>query len=89
MTSASPTISIRLPKVTRASLDKASKLLRRSRSYIMQEALNRHLQEIVADETDQSRLTNLRSLAGVGRDQTKKRDENEIDEHVRWLRSRA
>lgn len=86
----SPTTTIRLRADLRESLEKAVKLTRRSRSYIIMEALERHLDDLVSEETDgarkPSRLTHLLSLggAGVGKDHVRSREE--IDAHIRWLR---
>ncbi len=90
MPTPSPTISIRLPKAARESLDKATKLTRRSRSFLMQEALERHLDTIVREETGGGRrLTHLLSLAGAGKCAPAPRAADEIDEHIRWLRDNA
>jgi RHH-type transcriptional regulator, rel operon repressor / antitoxin RelB len=89
MATPSPTISIRLPKMSRLSLDRAAKLTRRSRSFLMQEALDRHLAEIVGEQTQETSkkgLSNLLSLAGAGKNSLKPRSAKDVDEHVRWLR---
>jgi Arc/MetJ-type ribon-helix-helix transcriptional regulator len=82
-----PTISIRLPPTARRTLDKAVKATRRSRSYIMKEALDRHLADIVREETQPPRkpLQHLLSMAGVGAS-VPPRTAGEIDAHIRWLR---
>ena len=89
MSTPSPTISIRLPKAARVSLDKASKLTRRSRSFLMQEALERHLAEIVGEQaqgTAKTNLANVLAMAGAGKNNLKPRSAKDVDEHVRWLR---
>ena len=89
MTQASPTISIRLPESSRVLLDKAAKQTRRSRSFLMKEALDRHLAEIVQEQTpsaSKSKLTKLLSMAGSGVNPDKPRSIEEIDAHIRWLR---
>jgi predicted transcriptional regulator len=89
MTQVSPTISIRLPDADRKRLDKAVTQTRRSRSYLMKEALDRHLAEIVREETSDSpkqRLSKLLSLEGQGMRPGRERSAEEIDRHIRWLR---
>lgn len=89
MPSPTPTISIRLPEAARRSLDRATKLTRRSRSFLMQEALERHLAEIVGEQARpaaKSRLTALLSLGGAGARSSATRSARDIDAHIRWLR---
>lgn len=88
MTDQSPTISIRLPPSSRKSLDKAVKTTRRSRSFLMKEALDRYLADIVREEEVVARppLNRLLSLAGAGADLGQPRSADEVDRHVRWLR---
>jgi Arc/MetJ-type ribon-helix-helix transcriptional regulator len=89
MTAESPTISIRLPLPTRTTLDRAVKATRRSRSYIMKEALDRHLADIVREETVMPRkpLAHLLSMAGIAAKLGQKpRTKEDIDAHIRWLR---
>jgi hypothetical protein len=83
------TISIRLPEAARRSLDRATKLTRRSRSFLMQEALERHLAEIVGEEArpvTKGRLTTLLSLGGAGARLSAHRSAEDVDRHIRWLR---
>jgi RHH-type transcriptional regulator, rel operon repressor / antitoxin RelB len=89
MTAPSPTISIRLPKAACIRLDNAAKLTRRSRSFLMQEALERHLSDIVGEQNlgePTQRLTHLLSLAGAGKSALKPRSAKEVDDHISWLR---
>jgi hypothetical protein len=89
MTEASPTISIRLPESSRVLLDKAAKQTRRSRSFLMKEALDKHLAEIVREQTPEKppkRLSTLLSLEGKGVRPGQERSVEEIDRHIRWLR---
>ena len=89
MTNPAPTISIRLPDASRKSLDKAAKLTRRSRSFLMKEALDRHLTEIVGEQTERITkpyLASLLELSGAGQAETTVRSANEIDQHIKWLR---
>jgi hypothetical protein len=89
MSASSPTISIRLPEAARLSLDNATRLTRRSRSFLMKEALERHLADIVQEQTgvgSKSRATTLLSFAGAGAKLGMTRSRDEIDAHIRWLR---
>jgi predicted transcriptional regulator len=89
MTEAAPTISIRLPEASRKSLDKAVKVTRRSRSFLMKEALDRHLADIVREQAGAAvkpRLQTLLGMAGAGAGKTRKRSARDIDAHIRWLR---
>jgi len=89
MSAPTPTISIRLPEAARRSLDRATKLTRRSRSFLMQEALERHLAEIVGEQARpaaKGRLKTLLSLGGAGAHSLAPRTASEVDAHIRWLR---
>ena len=48
----SPTTTIRVRADLREPLEKAVKLTRRSRSFLVMEALERHLSEIIREETE-------------------------------------
>jgi predicted transcriptional regulator len=87
--SATPTISLRLPKNARERLDKVAAKSRRSRSYIIQAALERHLDEIEREEAEKpkkGRLSGILGLAGAGTVLNGPRSAEEIDAHIRWLR---
>ena len=89
MPAPTPPISIRLPEAARRSLDRAAKLTRRSRSFLMQEALERHLAEIVGEQAKpvaRGRLTTLLSLGGAGAHSPTPRPARDVDAHIRWLR---
>ena len=62
-----PVLSIRIPDDMSRLLDRAAKCIRRSRSSIVQEALNRYLDGIVPDQhAVPTRLERLRMLKGAG-----------------------
>lgn len=87
--SSSSTLSLRLTKEARERLDKAAIRSRRSRAYIVQEALDRHLDEIEREEAPapkKSRFATIFSLAGAGAAINGPRSKEEIDNHIRWLR---
>jgi RHH-type transcriptional regulator, rel operon repressor / antitoxin RelB len=90
MTAESPTISLRLPKASLKSLDKAAKATRRSRSYLMREALDRYLVDITQKEAAPvvKPLSRLMAMRGIAEKLGQKpRTKEEIDAHIRWLRS--
>ncbi len=82
-------ISLRLPQATREKLDRASALMRRSRSFLMQEALERHLDDIIARDAPHEkkrRLGTLLSLGGVGKREQAPRTAAEVQNYTHWLR---
>jgi predicted DNA-binding protein len=84
-----PTYSIRLPEAQRVLLEKATKLTRRSRSFLIKEALDRYLEDIMREQSAQPpkrRLSRLLALAGSGTSPHHVRSADEIDAHIRWLR---
>jgi predicted DNA-binding protein len=83
------TLSLRLPPEIRKRLDHATEMTRRSRSQIVQIALERHLDDIAADAPvarTASRTARIRALAGAGARSGQRRTTEEIDAHIRWLR---
>lgn len=89
MSALSPTVSIRLPPETRARLDKAVARTRRSRSFLMVSALERHLKDLESEDAPAEagrRLSTLLSLGGAGVGASRPRDTADIDQHIRWLR---
>lgn len=89
MSTSSPPISLRLPDALLESLDEASRATRRSRSFLMQEALARHLADIVREqsrETRPGRLAAVLALAGAGKAAVRPRSAEDVDSHIRWLR---
>ncbi len=89
MNNYAPTISIRLPDESRARLDAATKVTRRSRSYLMKEALDRYLGDLERDEIQayaQAAKSGLLAFEGKGARAGNVRSREEIDSHIRWLR---
>jgi predicted transcriptional regulator len=85
----SPTTTIRVRADLREPLERAVKLTRRSRSFIIMEALERHLEDIVREqslEPPKRRLTRLLAIAGNGTSSDHVRSGDEIIDHIRWLR---
>ena len=86
---ASPTISLRLSDEVRERLDSLAARTRRSRSFLMQEALARYLDEIEREQTvplQRRSLSKVFSMAGAGADARHPRSAEEINKHIRWLR---
>ncbi len=89
MAEPSPTISIRLPLSTRQMLDKVAKSTRRSRSFIMKEALDHHLANVIRGEeaTQRKPLSRLMAMRGIAVSLGQQpRTKEEVDAHIRWLR---
>ena len=92
MLNSSGPISVRLPDATRSSLDKAAKATRRSRSFLMKEALERHLSEIVQEHKGAEhvrRLDRILALGGVGVLHVGKQSAADIDKRIRAFRDDA
>lgn len=88
---ATTTLSLRIPQDMRERLDQATRKTRRSRSQIVQMALERHLDQVAAAEkivASDSPTALIRSLAGAGASTSTFRSAEEIDAHIRWLRER-
>lgn len=89
MAVSSEIISLRLPKQMRNRLDQATLHTRRSRSYLMQRALEKYLDAIEREDAlknEQGPLETLLSLKGSGIGSSGPRTKDEIDGHIRWLR---
>jgi predicted DNA-binding protein len=89
MGAAPPPISLRLPQATREKLDKAAVVLRRSRSFVIQEALERHLDDMIHESglvADKRRLDTLLSLAGAGGHADHPRSADDVGNYTNWLR---
>lgn len=89
MPAPSPPISLRLPQATREKLDRAATKLHRSRSFLMQEALERHLDAIIREDiphTSKRHLDTLLSLGGAGKNPDAPRTDLEVQTYTNWLR---
>lgn len=83
------TISLRLPKEARERLDRVAEKSRRSRSYIMQRALELHLDSVAREEDQperQGRYAKLLSMQGAAIGPGGPRTRQEIDDYINWLR---
>ena len=87
MTSSS-TLSLRLPADTRERLDRVAAKSRRSRSYIIQRALELHLDEVAKREAPEPSglYESLMKFAGAGANLHGGRSKEEIDADIRWSR---
>jgi len=85
---AAPTLTVRLPDATRSLLDRAAKSTHRSRSYLVKEALERHLNDITQEQGGKakSRIAALREIAGVGVRLVGPQTTEEIDARIREFR---
>ena len=82
-------VSVRLPEETRKLLDKAAKKTRRSRSYLMKEALEYHLRQIVTEEQKTIRrqgMDRLLAMAGAGRAHVGEQPAEDIEKRIREFR---
>jgi predicted transcriptional regulator len=89
MTASAPTITVRLPDSTRKALDRIAKATRRSRSYLVKEAIERHIDEIAlrqAREEPRQRLARLMALAGAGASLSTYKSAEEVDAAIRAIR---
>jgi metal-responsive CopG/Arc/MetJ family transcriptional regulator len=89
MPTTSPTMSLRLPEEHRIELDRVAKIERRSRSYLVKEAVGKYLAEYrrqAAPQAEKGHLATLLSLEGKGVRASRPRSREEIDQHIRWLR---
>ena len=87
MPRSAPIVSLRLPDATKGQLDRAAKLTRRSRSFLMKEALDAYLPTVLdADAPAKSRLARLLAFEGAGA-AGGGRTADEIDAEVRDFRA--
>ena len=85
----SPTLSLRLPQDAREKLDRIAKQSRRSRSYIVQRALEMNIDEVARQEAPSETpgfYSSLQKFAGAGAKLNGGRSKEEIDADIRWLR---
>jgi predicted transcriptional regulator len=83
------TISIRLPREIRKALDEAAKTTRRSRAFLMKEALERHLEDIKREQSPADRQAaygRIYALQGSGKGAKGYRTAEEIDALIREIR---
>jgi len=82
-----PTLTVRLPSDTRGRLDKAAMETHRSRAFIVKEALERHLNDIVVEQGGgKGRLDKLLALKGAGARRYGARTEKDIEAQIREFR---
>jgi metal-responsive CopG/Arc/MetJ family transcriptional regulator len=82
-----PTISVRIPSDTSARLEQAAKSTHRSRSFLVKEALERHLGEIIHEQGGgKTRLEKLRALKGSGARQYGSLTADQIEADIREFR---
>ncbi len=89
MSAVTPPISLRLPGDLLEALDRTAAATRRSRSFLMQEALTRYLDDLAREKMEAAgpgRLADLLTLAGAGRRGPRPRGAEEVNSHIRWLR---
>lgn len=87
---ATPSLSIRLPGEVRERLEQAVQRTNSSRSFLVQQALTRHLDDIVTDQGvavgTTSRMEKLRAMKGAGARIYGPRSTEDIDGQVREFR---
>lgn len=82
-----PTLSVRIPEDVNSRLDRAAKSTHRSRSFLVKEALERHLAEIIHEQGDgKTRLEKLRALKGAGARQYGALTAEQIEADIREFR---
>jgi predicted DNA-binding protein len=89
MAASDTTISVRLPLETRNALDRAAKSTRRSRAFLIKEALDKHLGALESDARAgqrHRRLALLKDLTSAGDRAGRKRSGAEIDAMIRFIR---
>jgi predicted transcriptional regulator len=88
----SRTISLRLDPELLKRLDDAARRRRRSRSFVLTEAIARHLELVSAETTDGTahanppRYARLMAMLGAGAPYSSFKTSEEIDAHIRGLR---
>jgi len=82
-------ISLRLPEEVRADLDRAAKLTRRSRAWLVREALAKHLAEIVRTQTShrgEDILNRIKEIQTSAMTDGPPRSKEDIDTEIEHLR---
>jgi RHH-type transcriptional regulator, rel operon repressor / antitoxin RelB len=84
----SSNLSLRLPAELRAKLDEAARVSRRSRSQIVQMALEHHLDRNAAESRPSAAeaVRRIKAFAGAVVPASGRRTAEDIDAHIRWLR---
>ena len=83
------TLSLRVPQHVRDRLDRAARKTRRPLSYLMQRALERHLDDIEREESGAAspgRYAGLLAMQGAAIGADGPPTSQEIDDYIRWLR---
>jgi predicted DNA-binding protein len=89
MTASSQTLSLRLPPETKVRLERAASVTRRSRAFLVKEALERHLDTILNEHDRRcgaERLARLLAFKGAGVGEDGGRTMEDIDAQVRAFR---
>ena len=89
MTATNQSVSIRLEPHTKAALDDAAKRTKRSRSFLMQEALEKYLVEITKQQEVQSSKPPLSQILELAKRSAKPiyvRTGGQVQADLRWLR---
>lgn len=82
-------LSIRLPEATRRALDEAARKTRRSRAFVVKEALDRHLGRIEYEHSlaeRRSAFERILALKGAGVGPEGGRSAEDIDAMIREIR---
>jgi predicted DNA-binding protein len=83
------TLSLRVPQHFRDRLDRAAQKTQRPLSYLIQRAVERHLDDIESEEdasTAGGRYARLRQYKGAIAKLNGPRSKKEIDDYIDWLR---
>ena len=89
MSNANRVLSVRIPEQTRTRLNHLAKKMRRSRSALIVEALNRHLEELNQEHNTNSahdRFADIMQYKGIGASLNNGRSAKEIDASIREFR---
>ncbi len=89
MNTTTPTMSLRVPETMKGRLDRMAKTMRRSRSSLVLEALERYLDSIQSEQAvsdTKSRFSNIMKFKGAGISITGGSTAKEIDASIRDFR---